>query len=205
MRVKGLASCVALCALLQACSFGPDVELALTVDSADPAVVEETQRVLSARFAAFRPSLLSRAELVVAGSTLRYSFKNGAPDPAVLEYLYRTPGRLTASLVTEPPEEPWFTERDIRHANVVHNGSARVVRIDLTPEAGRRLLGLTLDHVGRELEVTLDGATLMRARINGVFSVRFEITGADVAPALGAILENGALPASVAAVPVEGI
>jgi len=200
-----LAGAVALCALLQACSFGPDVELALTVDSTDPAVVEETQRVLSARFAAFRPSLLSRAEFVVAGSTIRYRFKNGAPDAAVLEYLYRTPGHLTASLVTEPPEEPWFTERDIRRADVAYNGTARVIRIHLTPEAGRRVLGLTIDHIGGTMEMTLDGETLMSGRIRGVFSERFEISGVDIPPALPAVLENGALPARVTAVPLESI
>ena len=91
-----LATCFVLCALLQACTFVPDVHLVATVDSTDPAVVEETARVLSARFAKFRASLFATTDVEVSGSTLRYTFKNGAPDTTVLEYLCRTRGRVRA-------------------------------------------------------------------------------------------------------------
>jgi hypothetical protein len=90
-----------LLATLQGCTVEPDVELALEVDSLEPAVIAETGRVLAARFEEFRPTLLSSTASVIEGSTIRFTFRNGAPEPGVLEYLYATPGRVRAALVTD--------------------------------------------------------------------------------------------------------
>jgi len=196
------ARCVAIFALaaLQACSLEPDFELALEVDSSDPAVVEQTKGVLAARFDEFRPTLLSRRSSIVEGSTIRFTFKNGAPEPKVLEYLYTTPGRVRAALVTER-FNAWFTDKDISDARVVYRDSMLTLQVRLTPEAGQRMLRLTTENLGEVVAMTLDGETLMEARINGAFGDRFEIAGqeldTDLALALTVILRTGALPADV--------
>jgi len=204
-----IASIVVLVAALQACTFGPDTELALVVDSNDPAVVEQTASVLATRFNEFRPSLFSYAELAIEGSMLHFTFKNGAPEPKVLEYLYSTPGRVRAALVSERFGKPWFTDGDIRDAHVTYQNSTRALAIRLTPEAGQRLLQLTTDNVGEVVRTTLDGETLMEARILGVFGERFLIQGQELEPgldlALAVILTTGALPAEVRAKGVDEI
>jgi preprotein translocase subunit SecD len=194
---------VVLVAMLQGCTLGPDTELALEVDSSDPAVVEETARVLAARFKEFRPTLLSSAELAIDGSKLRFTFKNGAPDPRILEYLYATRGRLRAA----PPEnrfgQPWFTDRDVRDVHVTYQDSMRVLTFRLTPEAGQRLLRLTTENIGEVMRMTLDGETMMEARIQGAFGERFlaqdRELDQDLYVALAVVLTTGALPADVSA------
>jgi preprotein translocase subunit SecD len=74
----------------------------------------------------------------------------------------------------------------------------------LTPEAGQRLLRLTSENLGQLVAMTLDGETLMEARINGTFGEQFQIAGQQLDPdldvALAVILTTGALPADVRAV-----
>jgi hypothetical protein len=194
---------ILLLATLQGCTFEPDVELALEVDSFEPAVVEETGRVLAARFEEFRPTLLSSTASVIEGSTIRFTFRNGAPEPAVLEYLYATPGRVRAALVTDRSGPAWFTDKDIRRAAVVYSDSMRTLQVRLTPEAGQRLLRLTSENLGRVVAMTFDGETLMEARINGTFGDRFQLAGQELDAgrdvALAVILTTGALPADVRA------
>jgi preprotein translocase subunit SecD len=195
---------VVLVALLQGCTVGPDTELALEVDSSDPAVVEAAARVLAARFDAFRPSPFSSSTFDVKGSKVRFTFKNGAPEPKVLEYLYTTLGSLQARLTAERLQRPWFTDRDVARAVVAYRDSMRVLRVRLTPEAGERLLRLTSANVGESMTLTLDGETLMEARISGAFGRDFEVAGPELDPelylALGVVLSTGALPTTVRAV-----
>jgi hypothetical protein len=195
---------ILLLATLQGCTVEPDVELALEVDSLEPAVIAETGRVLAARFEEFRPTLLSSTASVIEGSTIRFTFRNGAPEPGVLEYLYATPGRVRAALITDRFGSAWFTDKDIRQAAVVYSDSMRALRVRLTPEAGQRLLRLTSENLGQLVAMTLDGETLMEARINGTFGEQFQIAGQQLDPdldvALAVILTTGALPADVRAV-----
>jgi len=194
---------------LQGCTLGPDTELALEVDSSDPAVVAETARVLAARFERFPATMLSSTEYAIRGSTIRFTFKNGAPEPKILEYLYDTPGHLRASLATDRFGTPWFTDRDLSNVDAAYRSSMRVLRVRLTAKAGRRLVQLTTENLGRVVTTTLDGETLMEARIQGVFGERFEIVGGELDPELigplVVVLRTGALPADVKAVRVDEI
>lgn len=195
---------VMLVAVVQACTLRPDSELALEVRSSDPAVVEQTARVLTARFAEFPATLLSSTEYAIQGSTIRFTFKNGAPEPKILAYLYETPGHLRAALITNRLGPPSFTEQDVRDVVLGYRDSMPVLRVVLTAEAGQRLVRLTSENIGQLMTMTLDGKTLTEARIQGVFGDRFEVGGAnadlDFYRALRAILTNGALPADVTAV-----
>jgi preprotein translocase subunit SecD len=193
---------LALIGALQACSLEPDFELTLEVDSSDPAVVEQTEGVLAARFDEFRPTLISRRSSIVEGSTIRFTFKNGAPEPKILEYLYATPGHLRAALVTDR-FGAWFTDQDVTDARVVYRDSIYALQVRLTPAAGERVLRLTTENQGQVVAMTLDGDALMEARINGAFGDRFEIANqaldAERALVLTVILRTGALPADVRA------
>jgi hypothetical protein len=204
-----IASAVVLVAALQACSLGPDTELTLEVQSSDPPVVAETARVLSARFGEFRPSLLSSSKFAIEGSTIRFTFRNGAPEPKIVEYLYATPGHFRAALASDRFGRPWFTDRDVRDAHVTYQNSMPALAVRLTPEAGQRLARLTTDNLGQVVSMTLDGETLMEARIQGAFGERFLVQGQKLDPdldlALAVILTTGALPADVRAVPARGI
>ena len=194
---------------VQGCTLGPDTELKLEVDSTDPAVVAETARVLAARFEEAQPTMFSSARFVIEGSTVRFTFKNGAPEPTILERLYQTPGHLRAAPVTEQFGSPWFTERDVVDVTVVYRDSMYVLRVRLTAEAGQRMVRLTTENLGQVVKMTLDGVTMMEARVNGVFGDRFEIGGGqldlDSASALVIILTTAALPAAVRAVPAGAI
>lgn len=203
-----IASVVVLAAVLQACSLGPDTELTLEVQSSDPPVVAETARVLTARFGEFRPSLLSSSKFVIEGSRLRFTFRNGAPEPKIVEYLYSTPGHFRAALVSDQLGTPWLTDRDVRDAHVTYQNSMPALAVRLTPEAGQRLARLTTDNLGQVVRMTLDGETLMEARIQGAFGERFLVQGQRLDPdlhrALAVILTTGALPAEVHTASVRG-
>jgi preprotein translocase subunit SecD len=189
---------------LQGCTLGPDTELELRVDSSDPAIVAGTARVLAARFKEFPATLFSSTEYAIQGSTIRFTFKNGAPEPKVLAYLYETPGHLRAALATNRLGRPSFTEQDVRDVAVGYRDSMPVLRVVLTAEAGQRLVRLTSENIGQIMTMTLDGETLTQARIQGVFGERFEVgapdSDLDFYRALRAILTTGALPARVTAV-----
>ena len=201
-----IASVVVLAATLQACSLGPDTELTLEVQSSDPAVVARTARVLSERFKEFRPSLVSSSKFAIEGSTIRFTFRNGAPEPKIVEYLYSTPGHFRAALASDLSGEPWLTDRDVREAHVTYQDSMPALAVQLTPEAGQRLARLTTDNVGQVVRMTLDGETLMEARIQDPFGERFMITGQDfeedVRRRLTVVLTSGALPADVRPFPL---
>ena len=198
-----IASVVALVVALQACSLGPDTALTLQVQSSDPAVVAGTARVLSARFKEFRPSLLSSSKFAIEGSTIRFTFRNRAPEPKIVEYLYTTQGHFRAALANDQFGEPWFTDRDISEAHVIYQNSMPALAVQLTPEAGQRLAQLTTDNVGQVVRMTLDGETLMEAQIQDPFGERFMVQGQehdrDLQRALAVILTTGALPADVKA------
>jgi hypothetical protein len=198
-----VASVVVLVAALQACTLGPDTELTLEVQSSDPAVVARAARVLSARFREFRPSLVSSSKFAIEGSTIRFTFRNGAPEPEIVEYLYSTRGHFRAALASDQFGEPWLTDGDVSEAHVTYQDSMPALAVRLTPEAGQRLTQLTTDNVGQVVRMTLDGETLMEARIQGVFGERFMITGQDseedIRRALTVVLTTGALPADVRA------
>jgi hypothetical protein len=202
-----IPSAVVLVVALQACSLGPDTELTLEVQSGDPVVVGATARLLTARFGEFRPSWFSSSKFAIEGSTIRFTFRNGAPEPKIVEYLYATPGHFSAALATDRLGQPWLTERDIRDARVTYENSMPALAVRLTPEAGQRLARLTADNLGQVVSMTLDGETLMEARIQGAFGERFLVQGQKLDPeldvALAVILTTGALPADVRAVPTR--
>jgi hypothetical protein len=98
---KLLAPILVICGLLsQGCTKAPDVTMTLAVDSGDPATIEATRRKLQARFEEFPPSMFSTVESKATGSTVSFTFRNGAPSPQVLEYLYSTPGHVRAALAS---------------------------------------------------------------------------------------------------------
>jgi preprotein translocase subunit SecD len=195
-----LFATVALTASVVACTPAPDATVELLVDSSDAAVVAETRRILLERFGEYH----ARIESKVEGSVVTVTFKHGAPDPAVVRYLYSTPGKLRTSLSgpSIPGEAVLFTDRDLEdvRAGVDESGSA-VLNIRLTPAGGKRMLRLTGRHVGAAAHTVLDGRTLFDARIQSVLSDSFRITLQDQdrerAHALAVILQAGALPACV--------
>jgi preprotein translocase subunit SecD len=198
-----------LVVMLQGCSLGPDTELNLEVDSSDPAVVAETARVLAARFEEFPATLFSSTEYAIQGSTIRFRFRNGAPEPKTLERLYETPGRFRVALATNRFGNPWLTERDVLDVRLAYRNSRSALRIRLTPDAGQRMVRLTTENVGSVLTATLDSEMLLEARIQGVFGKSFEIVGLELDPdsaaALRVVLTTGALPADVRAAPADEI
>jgi hypothetical protein len=181
----------------------------LVVASAEPRIVAETERVLLSRFEEFLPSLFSSVESTSVESTISFTFKHGAPALPILEYLYQTTGSLRASLADDSAGSTWFTEQDIARAVLAYDGSSRVLRIRLTPEAGQRVVRLTSQNLGKAVRVTLDNEVLLEATINGVFGEPFQVTApdtdTDTALALTVILETGALPASVSTGVPDGI
>ena len=191
---------IVLSMMLIGCSSEPDRVLTLTADSSDPTVVAETQRVLLARFERFRASWLASVNSEVQGSQITFVFRNWAPDPAILEHLYATPGLLEAS-ITKEPRRKLFDTADIRDAGVYVVDSQRRLRLRLFPEAGARVMKLTSENIGATAITTLDGVVLMEGRINGAFGESLEITGlADSGlHELAVILRSGALPTTVVA------
>jgi hypothetical protein len=202
MKKFGVAIVLVIAALVAGCARPPDVTLNLRVDTTDPVVVAEVRRILLFRFGEFRSSFFSSIESKVDGSRLSFLFKGGAPAQSILPYLYKTSGRVRATLVESPAV--LFTHQDIEQAALAYENESHVVRLRLTPAAGDRVLALTTRNVGKTARLTLDGRLLLEATITGVLRDSFQITSpeqeTEKAMALAVVLRSGALPAVVSSV-----
>jgi len=190
----------ALSVLLVGCAPEPDYVLTLNAESSEATVVAEAERVLMARFGEFSASWFSSVESEARGSQIIFMFRYGAPDPSVIEYLYRTPGGLRVSI--EGLSGELFDNRDIRDAVLRYADSTYRLALRLTPEAGARVMKATSENIGRVAAMTFDQEVLLESAITAPFGESLEITlpGRPSRFAeLIAMLKSGALPTRVSA------
>jgi len=200
MRNFATSTILLIAVFLNAYASGSDVTYHLTVQSSDPATIEATNQVLLARFRHVLPSLVSTVDSEVSGPNISYTFRRGAPDDSIVNYLCRTTGHFSMSLAEQNSDKLWVTDLDIKRAEVEMSGYGPMILIQLSEDAGERLRLLTTQNLGNVVTSKLDDKTLVEAHIRGVFAAVFQVPAprnAD-AYAVAAILESGPLPAPVA-------
>ncbi len=204
MRLRATRLTLLSAVFFLGCESEPTVTLELVINNSDPAVIAECQLVLETRFNGALPSILASVESSNTASQLVFKFMNAAPDSASIDYLYKTPGRFSAYLVNEDGTfSVWFTEQDIEYSTAGRRGDVVTIQVQLDEDAGRRVMDLSSQIVGRIVRSTLDGRLLLEAKVMAPFGRRIDFTApdADKADLLAIILSSGPLPAVVSSSP----
>jgi len=181
------------------CHKVPDRTLTLIADSSDNALIEHTRVVLQERFIDLKPSYFSSEESNANGSHLIFTFKNGEPSRATLEFLYKSRGGLRAMLLPDSMEI--LTNRDIATVEPYYRDSRRMLYFKLKEEAGKRLGEISSKNSGKEFQIIVDGQVILNTRIDGSFSDAFKADSTRMdymnVEALAAVLKSGVLPVTV--------
>lgn len=181
------------------CAETPDKTLTLSVDSVDPSVIEHTRAVLQQRFIDLKPAYFSKVESKVTDSSLIFTFKNGGPSPATLEFLYKSPGKFQAVLL--PGTVEVMTNQDIAYVEPYYRDSRRMLYFKLTEQAGKRMAAMSAQNTGKEFQIRVDGQVILDTRIDGSFSDAFKADSSRMdylnVEALEAVLKYGELPTRV--------
>ncbi len=198
---------VTIAVLVQACVRSPSMELVLSVESSKPTVVAEVRDILTTRFDAVRPSVLSTVTSNIEGTRISFQFSNGAPTNDVLEYLYSTLGDLHASQIDAGSGLTWFTTADIERASAGVSDYETLLYIRLKPEVGERVALLSSMSIGGVMRWVLDGQVILDARVSEEFGRLFQVAAPDPerAKELAVILESGVLPTKVEKVSMKPI
>jgi len=170
----------------------PDKTLVVQVqNNADANVVD---KMLQRRFADWNESSFANVKSRVNGSRISYTFSRGAPKREVADFLVTHPGRLEARIRNG---EVLFTDVDVANASAAQSLYGPALHVAVVDQAAQRIKRITMNNIGRIVEIRLDNQLVVSAQIRDALSKRFEISFnkdmRDVA-LYATILRTGSIP-----------
>jgi preprotein translocase subunit SecD len=200
VRLSNIAiTLIALTTLLSGCDemgyvAAPPRHLVVKAGSATS--IETTERVLSARFHQYLPSLFSSMKSERNSDEIVFTFERGAPTGAIVHYLVDNPGHLK---ITSPDGRVWLTEQDIEDAGASPgSGEDNGLLLTVGSAAEAQIVRLSESSQGQKVLITLDEQLLASPRLRGPISNRLRIPVKKEMTELRLIttlLRSGALPA----------
>lgn len=149
----------------------PDKTLVVQVqDNGDAKVVD---KMLQRRFAEWNQSSFANVKSRISGSRIFYTFSRGSPKREVADFLVSHPGRLEARIRNG---EVLFTDGDVAGASAAQSQYGPALHVTVVDQAAQRIKRITLNNIGRNVEIRLDNQLVVSAQIRDALSKRFEIS-----------------------------
>jgi len=162
--------------------------------------MERAQEIITLRLKEFVIKPAAYFDSRIVGNTIRFTFYGFPPTGETMKRLASTPGKFSLAL-TNMASDVWVTDADIEDAQFFETDKGATMRVQLTDEAGKRLLERTASHIGRQARVAWDGKTLVLATIQSPFGpgLQFDAPDPPEGMLMGVMLKYGRLPITVEA------
>jgi len=144
----------------------------LTVKTESLMDAETAQRVLSARFRQYLPSLFSSMKTERTSDGITFSFERGAPAARVVEYLVSNRGHLVAA---SADGRVWFTEQDVVDAQAspgLSDDNGLILTLAMPAAARVKRLSAESQSQGQLVRITFDEQLLASPKVHGAVSGR---------------------------------